>query len=207
MGGLGSGKRGWGWKPVPCTDDHLQIDERNWQRAGVLKPGAKFIREWRRCGEVKATLETRADADYVDLVFQTCGNGGWLSVDIRLRLDWTPCNYGGHRPWFLCPMCSRRVAVLYSGAAFACRQCRGLAYPTQRQSAVKRATLEAQRIRESLGGTRYFTDPLPLKPKGMHWRTYWGLIKKYNDLVSVFAADLGHRVCGMEKRLRALGTL
>jgi Transposase DDE domain len=42
----------------------------------------------------------------------------WIAVSVYV-LEWTPCNYGGARPWFLCPMdgCRRRVAVLYAGDA------------------------------------------------------------------------------------------
>ncbi len=31
------------------------------------------------------------------------------------HLEWTPCNFGGERPWFVCPGkgCAKRVAILY----------------------------------------------------------------------------------------------
>ena len=53
-------------------------------------------------------------------------------------ITWTPCNYGGRRPWFCCPgvsnggLCDRRVAKLYMcGRYFHCRHCYGLVYPSQ----------------------------------------------------------------------------
>ena len=39
---------------------------------------------------------------------------------------------GGRRPWFQCPACRRRVAILYKhGVRFRCRRCWGLVYPSQ----------------------------------------------------------------------------
>ena len=53
---------------------------------------------------------------------------------LYLRLAWTPCNYGGSRPWFLCPGCDRRAAILYvEGGRLLCRPCLGLSYPSQRR--------------------------------------------------------------------------
>jgi len=43
----------------------------------------------------------------------------------------TPCHFGGSRPWLRCPLCERRVGVLYARLAesrFACRKCRDLTY-------------------------------------------------------------------------------
>jgi hypothetical protein len=35
--------------------------------------------------------------------------GSWPQV---IPLDWTPCHFGGTRPWLRCPRCARRQAVL-----------------------------------------------------------------------------------------------
>ena len=51
-----------------------------------------------------------------------------------ILIDWTPCNFGGVRPWFLCPGedCGQRVAILYGPTLpLLCRQCRGLTYASQ----------------------------------------------------------------------------
>ncbi len=43
------------------------------------------------------------------------------TIDYQARLTTTPCNFGGERFWFICPLqmsgipCGRRVAVLYKG--------------------------------------------------------------------------------------------
>ncbi|CZG10327.1 TPA: hypothetical protein JBE46_02375 [Legionella pneumophila subsp. pneumophila] len=64
-------------------------------------------------------------------------------------LNWTPCRFGGERPWFICPAkgCQRRVAILYSGSIYACRHCHQLAYTSQREADYDRALRQAEKIR------------------------------------------------------------
>lgn len=89
-------------------------------------------------------------------------------------LDWTPCTYGGSRPWWRCPCCLRRVAVLYVGrGALACRQCHRLAYRCQREADDDRALRRAAVLRHRLGWRPGIAHGHGAKPKGMHWRTYW----------------------------------
>jgi hypothetical protein len=63
----------------------------------------------------------------------------WQSVRQRVPIRWTPCRFGGERPWFVCDVhangvyCGRRVAKLYgAGRLFACRYCYRLGYAIQR---------------------------------------------------------------------------
>ena len=46
-------------------------------------------------------------------------------------LTTTPCHFGGHRFWFLCPTFRKRAGTLYQtedGRGFFCRGCQGLTY-------------------------------------------------------------------------------
>lgn len=59
-------------------------------------------------------------------------------MDYQVQLTTTPCNLGGVRYWFICPLsksgryCGRRVGVLYSiGKWFGCRYCGDIAYQAQ----------------------------------------------------------------------------
>jgi hypothetical protein len=101
--------------------------------------------------------------------------GEWEDVQEPLSLSWTACNFGGERPWFVCPRaeCNRRVAILYGpGRYFLCRHCYDRVYESQRDNAIERALHKAQSIRERLGGSANMMEPFPEKPKGMHWETY-----------------------------------
>ena len=56
-----------------------------------------------------------------------------------IHLASTPCNYGGKRWWFLCPIknCSKRIGVLYKipdSGFFACRKCLNLTYKSSKLS-------------------------------------------------------------------------
>ena len=62
------------------------------------------------------------------------------NMDYKVKLITTPCNYGGKRYWFICPLskngqyCGRRVGVLFSiGKWFGCRHCGEIAYSSQMQ--------------------------------------------------------------------------
>ena len=89
-----------------------------------------------------------------------------------VTLTWTPCNYGGYRPWFRCPgafndvLCDRRVARLYARSHyFLCRHCYQLAYSSQNVSVGDRPLNRAQDIRRQLGGSSNLLVPFPMKPK------------------------------------------
>ena len=65
-------------------------------------------------------------------------SGSEESLDYPVDIIHTPCNFGGERPWFVCPMsrhqgCSGRVRILYlppGETRFGCRICHRLTYPS-----------------------------------------------------------------------------
>src|SRR5207248_3099491 len=90
---------------------------------------------------------------------------------------WTPCRFGGRRPYFLCPGadCARRVSMLYSvGAGFLCRYCHQLVYRSQRQDELNRIIGRADKLRVRLGGEPGWRIPDP--PKGMRKARYERLL-------------------------------
>ena len=100
--------------------------------------------------------------------------GDWESVRQVVTLDWTPCHYGGTRPWFLSPGCHRRATMLCGeGKWFLCRYCYELPYGSQQETADDRHYRKVRKIRDRLGISHNLTEPVwPWnKPKGMHWRT------------------------------------
>jgi hypothetical protein len=150
-------------------------------REGLLEPGRWFSLRWSRAGRetgsIRGAVEGSGRPERVLLLYRyRSGPGGeWEDVHEPVTLDWSACNFGGARPWFVCPgdECGRRVAILYSaGRYFLCRHCYDLSYESQREDKLQRALRRAQKIRERLGGSASLMDPFPEKPKGMHWRTY-----------------------------------
>ena len=112
----------------------------------------------------------------------------WESVQQPVALEWTACNFGGERPWFICSgvvngvRCGRRVAVLHAaGEWFLCRHCHDLSYERQREHNMHRALRRAQNIRQRLGGSANMTKPFPEKPKGMHHETYMRMFWEHHE--------------------------
>jgi len=194
MGGMGSGRRYQGGKDA--TDDYRALDVRRWQRDGFLTPGRAFGWQWTRNGETVASIQVRTESDRVILSYRHRSGGEWKDELYPVRLDWSPCTYGGRRAWFLCPAagCGRRVAILYGGSIFACRHCYRLAYPCQRETADDRAARRADRIRARLGWEPGILNGEGGKPKGMRWLTFHRLTAKHEAFV-------GESLAGMARRL------
>ena len=178
MGGRGSGRH-WRYDAKDTVEDYRSIDVRRWQRDGLLIPGNWFRWNWSRDGQTVASINVRVQNAAVVLEYRHRRSGEeWQSMEYLVRLDQTPCTYGGTRRWFTCPVagCGRRVAILYMGGRyFACRNCYKLVYESQREAEYYRELRKAQKIRRKLGGSESTFDPFPQKPKGMHWRTYMRL--------------------------------
>lgn len=193
MGGYGSGRRGYR-STTDTTSDYRAIDVRRWHREGLLEPGQAFRWSWSRNGTVTASINVRTERGRVVLDYRHREHGGqWQDETLPIDLTWTPCNYGGERPWFRCPRCGRRVALLYGGGIFACRHCHRLAYQCQRESLDDRNTRGIERIRERLGWKPGFLSGSGWKPKGMQWRTFWRLHAEHEALVARSVALMAER--------------
>ena len=171
MGGFGSGRHGG----KDCTDDMRALDVRKLQRQRLLTPGGSLLWSWSINGETTATINLVVGADRVTLDYRQRERGGeWEPMNYTVQLDWTACGFGGKRVWWCCPAvgCGRRVAVLYGGRVFACRQCNRLAYRSQREADDDRAARRADTIRRRLGWEPGILNGNGWKPKGMHWHTF-----------------------------------
>jgi hypothetical protein len=171
MGGFGSGQR---WNSKATTSDYGQLDVRDWQRDGLLVAGRSFLSwPW----DVEVIAMKRDEANMVRL--RHLNGSGQQHEPHRIWISWTPCHYGGKRAWFVCPGgCGNRVAILYGESSLACRNCQELAYVSQRDSGWHRSLRQARTARMRLGGSVSLAEPLPGKPKGMHWRTYRRLYRQ-----------------------------
>lgn len=171
MGGIGSGR--W-YRPTrrASVEHRPSLDIRAWQREGLLAPDCFLRGSFTQRNGIWVKVET----GFVCFSYRHRTNGGEReTVDYPVRLDTTPCHYGGERHWFRCPAagCGRRVAKLYLGRRiFVCRQCLRLAYPCQREARYDRMARRANKLRERLGWEPGIFDGPGEKPKGMHWRTF-----------------------------------
>lgn len=203
MGGYNSGRR----DGKRTTDDMHILDIRKIERAGLLKPGCLFNWQWTRGGEKIASINIHTETDRVILDYRTRNHGDeWQDMNYPVRLTWTPCNYGGQRAWWLCPAvgCGRRVAVLYGGKVYACRQCHKLAYPTQREQAHDRAGSRADTIRKRMGWEAGILNGNGGKPKGMHWRTFERLEARHDALVHQSLAGMRAKLGVAMQRLEGI---
>ena len=196
MGGMGSGRH-WHYGANDTTDDYRSIDVRRWQRDRLLAPYQSFGWQWSRNGETVASIRVRTEPGRVILTYRRRSGGeDWKDESYPVYLGWTRCNFGGVRPWFLCPAmgCGRRVAILYGGRIFACRHCFQLAYPSQRETADNRAARRADRIRKKLGWEPGILNSDGGKPKGMHWNTFERLTTEHDAFVSESLTRMARRL-------------
>lgn len=178
MGGWGSGRRGW----RTSTDDLNKLDVRELCRGGWLLTGAPFVSRWSFRGEVISSIGGKSEWGRVVLNYRHRERGEeWKTLEYSIQLEWTQCHFGGTRPWFICPGrdCGRRVAILYAGKYFLCRQCQQLIYECQKERPEYRILRRTQKLHERLKGFGGVIEGLPPRPKGMHERTYQRLAQRY----------------------------
>jgi hypothetical protein len=150
----GAGRPGWHVKAERCRS----LDVREWQRTGGLYPGNYGTRYF----EDRTCTRYCVEVDAVTLNHDLTGR----AMEQRVPLTRTPCHYGGERPWFACPRCSRRAAILFLGAGgFGCRLCSNVAYASQSEDKMDRAWRKQRKI-ECLLGIGH------TRPEGMQFRTY-----------------------------------
>ena len=152
MGGFGSGQRYWGAKGT--VESYCRVDVRYLQKSGYFDYGGLRTLAWRDGeGNPRGSIRLVASQEQVQLFYRVRRNGEeWKDIEETVPVVWTPCHYGGIRPWFLCPgtvngrTCWRRVAILYdAGYYFLCRHCYHLAYESQNEDLFSRRMRKAGR--------------------------------------------------------------
>jgi hypothetical protein len=149
------------------------IDVLDWHRRGYLKSPRSISWAWTRDGQRVASINVETQRQSVTLRYRSRSYGeDWTDVKQQAAIAWTPCRFGGERPWFICSVyangtaCGRQVAKLYdAGQLFACRHCYRLAYGSQQESAHNRGLWKAQKIRVRLGGSASMLDAFPENQK------------------------------------------
>jgi hypothetical protein len=103
----------------------------------------------------------------------------WLMVPLR----WQECRFGGRRPYFECPDCHSRLALVlyFRRGMFRCRECAKVTYRSCRERPFDRAIRSARKLRDLLGddGSR---------PYGMWQRTYERITAKIDATEAIIDA-------------------
>ena len=197
MGGYGSGER---WHSKPTTGQALRLDVRWLARAELIGPGVEawmglhWTCNGKPAGDITVRYDDRRPAELI-LAYRTRNRGETEWTDVRevIRLERTPCHYGGERIWCRCPRCGSRRAVLYSlHGRFQCVPCHGLAYSVTREEPLYRYARRGEKILERLGAEpewvlNWYVPPF--KPRGMHWRTYERLCREWFAVRDAARAD------------------
>jgi hypothetical protein len=91
------------------------------------------------------SVHTSQDENYIRLLYTMTdrNTGKETHFDYKVELETTPCNLGGVRWWFICPLsrngvyCGRRVGVLYQAPwadYYGCRHCYDLSYESRNEA-------------------------------------------------------------------------
>jgi hypothetical protein len=181
----GAGRPGRHVKAEHC----LSLDARKLARKDMLGNGAWSWRWWNvTTGETLGTIGITGRTGALVLDYAVDGQ----PVHERIDITRTACAYGGSRPWFACPRCRGRVAVLYlRGGRFRCRKCHDLRYASQSEDACGRSWRKQQKLEAMLG--EHWR-----RPKGMHRSTrdriceaIWACEEAREDALAAFCERLG----------------
>jgi hypothetical protein len=133
MGGRGSGRRpGDGGKAE--TKSALALEIKKLTRLKLLVPEKRQFWHWPVRDRAVRNLSVKVEPGGM-MVFCHLKDSDQV-IQQWVGTQTTPCTLGGHRYWFTCPRCDRRVAILYRvNKDFACRYCHVLAYACQKEGA------------------------------------------------------------------------
>ena len=183
MGGYGSG-RWYRWDKRTTLEEVHRLDVRWLKRQGYLQPGVIAPVTWHREGRDSGSITLLCDGTALTLSYRhRVQSGDWQEMTQPVALDWTPCRYGGERPWLLCPGCSRRVAVLaLYRACFWCRHCHRLPYASEQEGLIDRLWRQIRKLGQSVGATPDESPWMWRKPKRMHWDTFEQKVARAQEL-------------------------
>ena len=132
------------------AEDYLQLSVAKLREWGYLEPNqfrsgsVQWTRGWaENKSSISISVSTFPDDMYVRLWYTNTDrfSDEKKDFDYKVSLTTTPCNYGGARYWFVCPLyksgiyCGKRVGKLYGGKWFGCRHCYDLSYESRNESA------------------------------------------------------------------------
>ena len=157
MGGINSGRR----RSVHrgAVEQFPVIDLRVLNRAGLLKPGECTYDTLRWRNQDLEALEVRIFVDLSDEDDASIRIAGDVP-DQRTAIECTPCPYGGHRCYFLCPLIGIRCEQLFLvEGTFASRKAHKLTYASQSEDDLSRARRKVRKLQRQVEGDTRFARP------------------------------------------------
>ena len=167
------------------TEEAKRIDIREWQRNNDLQNGNSGELSWRnsRTKEITGSISFEVKTDCLVFSYRAKRHNDqhWQNYKVIAPLTYTSCNYGNSRVWFMCPRCSKRVAILYVNTQIACRTCQRLNYASQQKTkGMCQDQDRMNKIRQKLNWPLYQDVLFRTKPKGMHYKTFYSLVKEHD---------------------------
>lgn len=186
MGGPGSGRL-LRFNTKPTVERQTYIDIRWIKKHNGLIPGTSGTLSWSSNGNNRGAVNFEVTDNCLILKYRHREqSGAWKDVEQVIMFDQTPCNYGGHRKWFLCSQCNNRVEILYSlhgsNKYFLCRDCHNLTYTSCNTHPRKRLFNKANKLKRKIGMEPGIMDFIPAIPKGMHHSTFNRIVREIQQL-------------------------
>lgn len=142
----------WAWSDRNTVEDCRVLSISKLTKDGVFTsgPGSSWSSRWynhqgKETGSIGYWVNGEHDGN-LSLEFEytitKASTGEVIPVHYKVDIEKTPCNYGGWRYWFICPLgrngiaCQRRIAKIYlppGGKYFGCRHCYNLTYECQKE--------------------------------------------------------------------------
>lgn len=176
------------------TSQALRLDVRMFARKDWLQRGASSTLQWTSGASIGYRLNDNASA--IVLSYRYTFSDGRRDIEQHVCIERTPCRFGGTRPWFLCPRCWRRVAIIYLHGWPKCRSCSRLVYPSQSDDVTSRSWRRTGKIERRLAGDSEKWNHR--RPKGMRRSTFDRLREAYgreeeirDDLLGAFMVRNG----------------
>lgn len=199
MGALGSGRHR-DPNAKQTTAGVPALDIRTLKQEEALAPGQVFEWQWFRRQREIARVQISAEHEGL-LMTPELPEASAIDAPTLINLEWTPCHLGGERPWFACPECGRRCALLYLNPHLACRVCHQLVYACQRETDYGRLIRRTNKLRRRLGWEPGILNDDGGKPAGLHWHTYYQLMRQQQHYQLLALCELGGRVQSVQNAL------
>lgn len=159
------------------ANGECELDVRHLHRAGHLTRTDDVAWHWQ--GGSAARLHCGPDVVTVNYYFLRRGQP-MRTVYQDVAIVRTRCNFGSTRPWFACPSCKRRCAILLLVHVALCLNCAAIPYPSGVLASIERDIRRQRTIERYLAAGQ--DEPSWTKPKGKHAAKFTRFVDEYFTL-------------------------